>query len=79
MTPLAAAIWGHLHYARTDSWAGKFEVNLLAELSIHGCLKWVMAKAGAGPSCSILSRSVGGKKMLFVPEFLEYKLVLSNT
>jgi len=63
---------------RIDTRAGKFEVNLLAEPGILGCLRWVMAKAGAGPGCSLLLRRVGGEKMSFVPEFLKYELVLSN-
>src|SRR6266478_1350621 len=61
-TPLVAAIRGHLHYMRTDTQAGKFEVSLPAEPGILGCLRWVMAKAGAGPGCSLLLRSVGAKK-----------------
>src|SRR5260370_36685156 len=74
VTPLIASILGHLQYARPDSSAGKCEVNLLVEPSIYRCMRWVTAKAGAGPSCSILSRSVGGKKMSFIPEFFMFMI-----
>ena len=76
--PLIAAIKGHLFYSRMDPQVGEFSIILPMDQKVAECLRWVASRAQVGPGCSILYRSVDFDRLQFVPEFLEYELVLGN-